>query len=388
MSDLPADDLIREIHATPTRLVLAITGGGSGAMSRLLQVGGASRTVLEAVVPYAAAALDDWLGAPPEHYCDDRTARAMAMAAFERARRWTPDGTNSNGGEDVAGIGCTASLVSDRPKRGAHRAHVAVQTARFTAIWSVELVASRRSRVEEERVVADLVLNAVAAACGLAERIDSRLQADEPVTHARTEATRQGTELLLGRRDCFEVHSSAVDRPPSGGAVFPGAFNPRHDGHRRMAALAAERTGRGVIHEISIANVDKPLLDFIELDHRIRQFAADEPLWFTRAATFREKADIFPGATFVVGADTVERIADLRYYGGDEQVRDAAVEHLAERGCRFLVFGRLVGERFETLPQIALPPALARLCDEVAAGEFREDVSSTQLRRQASDSAG
>lgn len=367
------------------RVVLAVTGGGSGAIARLLEVGGASRTVLEAVVPYAAAALDDWLRATPEQYCDERTARAMAMAAFERARHLTRDAAHPLGDDRAAGVGCTASLASDRPKRGPHRAHVAVQTARSTACWSVTLVADRRSRGEEEHIVADLVLNAVADASGVAERIDVDLQADEPLVSARNDAPPSWTDLLLGRRDFVSATDGESDRdndePPRGCVVFPGAFNPRHAGHRRMAALAAERTGRQVWHEISLLNVDKPPLDFLELDRRSRQFAADEPLWITRAATFREKADLFPAATFVVGADTIERIAAPRYYGGDEQARDAAIAHLAQRGCRFLVFGRTVGDRFETLAQITLPLALAELCDEVAADEFREDVSSTELRR-------
>ena len=66
-------------------MVIAVTGGGSGAISSLLEVPGASASVLEAIVPYAATALADWLGGTPDHYCSERTARAMAMAAFERA---------------------------------------------------------------------------------------------------------------------------------------------------------------------------------------------------------------------------------------------------------------------------------------------------------------
>src|SRR5207245_1087635 len=121
--------------------------------------------------------------------------------------------------------------------------------------------------------------------------------------------------------------------------VFPGAFDPRHDGHRRMARLAAERLGLTVEHEISILNVDKPPLDFIEMQRRLEQFTDDERLWYTRAATFVEKAALFPGCTFVVGADTIARIAEAKYYGHDGQARDRAIAAIAAAGCRFLVFG-------------------------------------------------
>ncbi|MEX2558991.1 MAG: CinA family protein, partial [Pirellulales bacterium] len=76
---------IRQLHATGTRLVLAVTGGGSGAISALLEVPGASRTVLEAVVPYSAQALADRAGVTPELFASARTARSMAMAGYQRA---------------------------------------------------------------------------------------------------------------------------------------------------------------------------------------------------------------------------------------------------------------------------------------------------------------
>ena len=74
----PLSNLIAAIHDTPTRVALAITGGGSAALSRLLTVPGASRTVLEGQVPYAASALTEYLGSPPDRFCDDSTALAMA----------------------------------------------------------------------------------------------------------------------------------------------------------------------------------------------------------------------------------------------------------------------------------------------------------------------
>ncbi len=44
--------LITQIHTTPTMAVLIVTGGGTQAIADLLAVPGASRTVLEALIPY------------------------------------------------------------------------------------------------------------------------------------------------------------------------------------------------------------------------------------------------------------------------------------------------------------------------------------------------
>jgi hypothetical protein len=81
--------------------------------------------VLEAVVPYSLAALVDWIGGKPDQACSEATARAMAMAAFMRVRELAPDADV----EKLIGVGCTASLATDRPKRGERRIHVAVQCA-------------------------------------------------------------------------------------------------------------------------------------------------------------------------------------------------------------------------------------------------------------------
>ena len=146
-----------------------------------------------------------------------------------------------------------------------------------------------------------------------------------------------------------------------------------------MAALAASMLGCPVAFEISIENVDKPWLDFIEIDQRLRQFGGDDAVWLTRAPRFVDKSRMFPGATFVVGADTIERIGRVRYYGGSQQALDKAIADIAAQGCRFLVFGRKVAGRFCTLADLEIPDALARLCQEVPAEGFRHDLSSTEL---------
>lgn len=377
-SDLP--EFIQRIHGAPGRLVLCVTGGGSLAISSLLAAAGASRSVLEAAVPYAAEALTRWLGAPPEQFCCEATARGMAMSAYLRARGYVaadPD-------EAVAGISCTASLASDRPKRGAHRIYVALQTAELTLAHGVELVKGKRSREDEERLAAALVLNLAAEFKQLPERLALGLSSEEIPVVRRVLACPAWQRLLSGAERLAPAGARHADdaRVIAGRVVFPGAFHPRHDGHRAMAALARQLTGAPVEHEISVVNVDKPPIDFIEMERRAGQFSAVEPLWFTRTPTFVEKAAIFPGATFVVGVDTVVRIAEAKYYGG-ARARDEALAELAAAGCRFLVFGRYHEGRFQSLQHLELPAALRRLCEEVAADAFRMDLSSTEIRRTA-----
>ena len=377
MSFSTTESLIQQIHASPTRVVLATTGGGSDAIAQLLRVAGASRTMLEARVPYVDTAVCDLLGARPEHFCSARTARAMAMASFQRAR-----GLVAGSETPLAGIACTASLASDRAKRGPHRAHVAVQTAAYTLTATLELTKGQRSRAEEEQLVSQLVLNHLAIACDVQQQLPLKLLADEQVQSTRTDAQPQWRDLLLGQVEAVRGGDpSACQKQPRPAVIFPGAFNPLHQGHRRMAQAAEELLGQQVEFELSIENVDKPPLDYTEIQHRIAQFSAQQTVWLTRAATFRQKSGIFPGATFVAGTDTIARIAELAYYNNDEAARHTALQAIIQNGCRLLVFGRLGATGFESLSDLELSPELLQICQQVPAEKFRMDISSTELRR-------
>ena len=59
---------IKSLHESNVEFVLVFAGAGSHAIDRLLSVPGASKTVLEIMIPYSNNSLDEFLGLKPEKY--------------------------------------------------------------------------------------------------------------------------------------------------------------------------------------------------------------------------------------------------------------------------------------------------------------------------------
>ena len=166
--------------------------------------------------------------------------------------------------------------------------------------------------------------------------------------------------------------------------LLPGSFNPLHAAHVGLARVAAELLGTHAAFELAVVNADKPPLPMEEVRRRLAQFAWLAPLWLTRVPTFREKAVLFPGATFVVGADTAARIVHHRFYENSVARMNDALACVRGQGCRFLVAGRVdASGHFLGRDDLPLPDAALDLFDAVPAERFRLDLSSTQLRAVA-----
>lgn len=366
---------IERLHDTPHKTVLAVSGAGTQAVAWLLGVSGASRTILEVVVPYGRLSMQEFLGFEPTQSAAAETARHLARRSYERARSQLEDDS------PPVGLACAATIATDRPKRGDHRAFVAAWDEYATSTWSLTFHKGLRDRAGEEEIVSLLIVRALSEFSGLGAEIDLGLTPGDRLEVERTARPGPLDQLLCGdaqwlvRRPDGTLESEG--EVPS--VLLPGSFNPIHIGHREMMARAIERLGTTGGYELSVTNVDKPQLEKQEIERRLGQFGTKDTVVLTRAETFRKKAALFPDTTFLLGWDTAIRLVAPRYYGGEPEMMLALAEMMAG-GARFLVAGRSDKGEFRTLGDVKVPAGFAPMFSGIDEAVFRRDISSTELR--------
>ena len=359
-------ELIKKIHQSPFKVTIVSSGGGTEAISSLLQVPGASNTILESYIPYAKESMDAYLNKKPDHYCSMQTCLSMAANAYKSCSMIASE-TKS---KYLIGISITASLATTYTKIGDHKFYIVLQTSSYTKSVACILDKNTRSRKEEEELIANYVMHLLGEACGIKVNKPSH---SEDVDISKTNAEKSWVKLLNNE---VNYVSSSKSKPE---LIFPGSFNPLHEGHIRMRDLAEKKTGMQTTFEICAKNADKPPLTFQEIKRTLDQFDENDSWVMTSAGRFSEKAEMFPNSVFIIGADTLLRVFDEKFYSSNKDMNEH-VERFNDHNIHFLVFGRKVNDKFISLEDINIPSKIRSRCTGFNEGSFRDDISSTEIR--------
>ncbi|NQW17352.1 MAG: hypothetical protein HQ478_07685 [Chloroflexi bacterium] len=373
-------DLVLALHETSAQGAFVVTGAGSRFISWLLGEPGSSATVLDAQIPYAEHALNEYVGRPAEQHVSEAEAIAMAEEAYWRALRLDALAHPGSIGErQIIGVACTATIATNRLKRGEHRTHMAVRSSAGTSTSAAWLEKGVRDRSDEEEIVSRALLNATAKTAGLEVELDLGLGVNDRYEPPHDVADNPLMKVINGDASYLLIagEGSVTTEIAGSIAAVAGSFNPIHEGHRDLVQVAARITGKTAVFEISVTNVDKPQLSASQLDARIAQVRRQSPILITRAPTFEEKARLVPGTTFVIGYDTATRVVDDYYYAGTVE---ASLDVIRESDCNFLTAGRLDDGIFRSIDDLKIPPGYESLFTAIPENMFRFDGSSTELR--------
>ncbi|MBL06762.1 MAG: hypothetical protein CL773_02700 [Chloroflexi bacterium] len=191
--------------------------------------------------------------------------------------------------------------------------------------------------------------------------------------------------LSYGELDYFITDSNlkVLDHVVDNAAILSGSFNPIHHGHRKLLDYCSKNYDKNKYYEISLFNVDKPEIAGDDLRSRLKKFSKDEKIIITKSSKFIEKAILFPSSYFVIGYDTALRLLDESYLNKGESLDDL-FSVIEDKKCKFIVAGRVdvTGKKFDNLKLENISFTYKHLFDLIEEKDFREDVSSTEKRRQ------
>lgn len=356
----------------PTLYIIA-TGAGAALAGAAWDPPGASAYLTGVSLPYAVEETQALLGFKPDKFVSSETAVDLALAAYMKA--WRP-------GRKAVGLGMTCSVASLCEHRGDHRVEACVFTD--DGCWTTGDIltkamgpAARYNDDERAREMAMALL-------------DLALSDDpDPLLDCSAEAACRLYFHPLFNADGTRTGAASLQAKET--VLFPGAFNPPHQGHfdggkaALRAMAASHKQHRDVVYALVTDPPHKPALTVAQVLQRACMMRGHRLLVSRGDPLYIDKARRFPGAAIAMGADAMDRMLDPSWGPAIGPMLD----EFAALGTRFLVNPRRVGDEVLTPGRVISRRGYDALHRSAlfTPVDFQCDISSTQLREAAKGKA-
>lgn len=274
---------------------VAAAGAGAGIQQTLWATPGASSYLAGAEFPYSKSAMEGFIGYPAEKSVSMRTAIDMAIASYLKACAGCP------ADKSPVGLGVTVSVATIKMHRGAHRICIAAISKQRVHGFELEIEKLDASgRAHDGELVDNYALTAL---------LDVTDPNPNPITrYFPNEISEADFQRAIADRPWFTRAGKRSPEPVEPITLFPGAFNPVHDGH-----LAC--TNESTIFQITTRPPHKEALPVHEQLKRVAEIRRNgrDVLLLEDAGPYLEKARRFPDSTIVLGPDAVQRMLDPKW---------------------------------------------------------------------------
>lgn len=411
---------------------MVVAGGGNSSLKDVFNQPGASASLRSALIPYSLDSFPTYTNKSINGCVNIDTANILGETSYAKTvesllkeeslskdKHNISDILNSN----IFSIACTATLRSLTPKRGDHRFIVSSVSNIDTFIYEFTIDKTEDlSRVQEDELTSDTIFLAIGDRSKKPYELLSNKYNPKKTVIIRDDPFKNLYDSKIKKVLCFskDINGLTFDNRfncfedinlPENTLVFPGTFNPIHNGHIELVKVALIKLGWDItkpnpliVFDIGCNNADKGFKSIDEIkkiidqnviilkDSGITNFAFS----VSSVSLYSDKSYIYKNCYILQGSDTFERVLNTKYYEHSEYKLIFSLTEIFMNGCKLIIGGRLSSpsdstilisdKKFITASSIInekgknIPAKILDTYIELSEEDFRVDLSSSEIK--------